>query len=284
MNKLIGHQSTLKNLIELHQKNNIPNKILISGPKGIGKSSLVDHFLKYVYSNEILVNQNLHPNIYKIFKKDEKKNIEISQIREMIKFLNLSSFNDIQKTVVIDHIELLNVNSANALLKSLEEPNDKDMFILINNSNISILETLRSRCVEFKVSLNAEEVIKIINNSFDDQIYEKISDDFKNIYTSPSFMISLINFFKENDININDITIENFLSDLITKKLYIKNNFIKNNLDFFIELFFYKNIRLTKKISFKLKDYFYLKLHNIKHYNLDIDSFFMEFEEKLLSE
>ena len=55
-------------------------------------------------------------------------------------------------------------------------------------------------------------------------------------------------------------------------------------LNLFIELFFYKNINTSKKISFKIKKYFYLKLSFVKKYNLDFESFFLEFNDKLLSE
>ena len=62
------------------------------------------------------------------------------------------------------------------------------------------------------------------------------------------------------------------------------DEFIKEYLNLFIELFFYKNINNSKNISFKIKKYFYLKLSFVKKYNLDFESFFLEFNDKLLSE
>ena len=70
-------------------------------------------------------------------------------------------------------------------------------------------------------------------------------------------------------------------------KLYLIKayyEFIKEYLNLFIELFFYKNINNSKNISFKIKKYFYLKLSFVKKYNLDFESFFLEFNDKLLSE
>ena len=64
----------------------------------------------------------------------KKKNIDIDQIRELIINLNKSSFNNKKRFVLIDNIELLNLNSVNALLKVLEEPNENINFILINNN------------------------------------------------------------------------------------------------------------------------------------------------------
>ena len=58
--------------------------------------------------------------------------------------------------MLIDNIETLNINSINALLKILEEPNENINFILISN-NKKILPTLTSRCINFKLSLSYNE-------------------------------------------------------------------------------------------------------------------------------
>ena len=61
------------------------------------------------------------------------KSINIDQIRDLIKNINKSSFNDKPNFILIDNTEYLNKNSINALLKDLEEPNKNTFFILINN-------------------------------------------------------------------------------------------------------------------------------------------------------
>ena len=288
---LIGHNTIFNELLSLYKNQNLPNKILFTGNKGIGKFLLVKKFLNFVFENkEIdknivrLIDENIHPNIFKIAIKNDKKKIDIDQIREMIKFQNQSSFNNKEKFIIIKDIENLNINSSNALLKSLEEPNNNLFFFLINNSGNKIPETIKSRCIEFKLSLNINEVKLIVNNFFNDEIYEKICSDYINYYNSPSFLIHLVLYLKENDKNISNFTIDNFLYDLIYNKKYINNSFIKNNLNKFIELYFYKNINKSKKISYRIKNYFYFKLSEVKKYNLDMESFFLEFEDKLLSE
>ena len=52
-NKLIGHKTLFSNLIYLDQIEKFPNKILLNGPKGIGKKILVNHLLNYIYSKNI---------------------------------------------------------------------------------------------------------------------------------------------------------------------------------------------------------------------------------------
>ena len=301
--KLIGHKTLFNNLIYLDQIQKFPNKILINGPKGIGKKNFINHFLNYFYSknynnnydlkkNEFKVNNNLsklistntHPNIFKIKKKEDKKIIDIDQIREMIQFTNQTSFNNDRRIIIIEDINLLGINSANALLKSIEEPNSKTYYILINNSEFKILETIKSRCLEFKSNLLNSEVMEIVNYYFNCDIYKDINLDFINNYNSPSFLISLVNFLETNDLSIKECKIEDLLNYVIKKKSYTSDEFIKEYLNLFIELFFYKNINNSKKISFKIKKYFYLKLSFVKKYNLDFESFFLEFNDKLLSE
>ena len=290
-NNIIGHKIIYNELITLYKNNSLPNKLLLTGIKGIGKSLLVNKFLHHILieSNDNidikkLINNNTHPNIYKIIKKNDKKNIDIDQIREMIQFQNRSSFNSKERFVLIENIENLNVSSSNALLKSIEEPNNNLFFLLTKSSGYNIPNTLKSRCLEFKLSLTLEEVELIVNKYFQEEIYANLSKDYINQYNSPAFLIELILYFKEKEKNISTFVIEEFLIEIIKNRLYISNDFIKENLNLFIELFFYKNINKTKRISYKIKNYFYFKLSKIKRYNLDLESFFIEFEDKLLSE
>ena len=167
--KLYHLDKYINELVDLYDKNILPNKILLSGQKGLGKSTMVYHFINLILSRnedfpydkknfsindnnksyKLMLNQTL-PNFHLIDVKDEKKNIDINQIRDLIRYSNKSSFNDKSKFILIDNIEFLNLNATNALLKIIEETNLGVNFFLINN-NKKILPTLRSRCLEFKI-------------------------------------------------------------------------------------------------------------------------------------
>ena len=286
-NKLIGHNSYLENFVSLYKYNKLPSKILISGKKGIGKSLLINNFLLKIFNSnndqELIANMT-HPNILNIKKTNDKKNIEIDQIREVVKFTNQSSFNNKARFIIIDDAEFLNINSSNALLKNLEEPNENVFFILIFNSDMSLLDTIKSRCIEFKINISNENIELIVNNYFNDNIYTKINSDLINYYSTPLFLISLLNYMNENDLSISNTSIDDLLINLINNKHYNKQDFIRDNLNTIIELFFYNHINKTKKLTYKIKEYYYSKFSNVRKFNLDYETFFLEFKDKLLSE
>ena len=285
-NNLIGHKVYLNNLENLYKENKLPNKILLSGYKGIGKALLVKNFLYKVFddnNSHVLINNNSHPNILNIKKKNDKKNIEIDQIRDIIKFTNQSSFNNKSKFIIIDDVEYLNTSSSNALLKSLEEPNFNVIFFLVNNSNLKILDTIKSRCIEIKINLNQEDTKLIVNKYFEDNLYDNINNSLSNFYSTPKFLILLVYYLKENDLSLVDTRINVLIKNIIVNKHYNKNIFVKDNLNYIIELFFYNHINITKEISYKVKEYYYTKLRNIRKFNLDYETFFLEFEDNLLN-
>ena len=286
-NKLIGHNSYLENFVSLYKYDKLPSRILISGKKGIGKSLLINNFLLKIFNSnndQRLITNNTHPNILNIKKTNDKKNIEIDQIREVVKFTNQSSFNNKARFIIIDDAEFLNINSSNALLKNLEEPNENVFFILIFNSDMSLLDTIKSRCIEFKINISNENIELIVNNYFNDNIYTKINSDLINYYSTPLFLISLLNYMNENELSISNTSIDDLLINLINNKHYNKQDFIRDNLNTIIELFFYNHINKTKKLTYKIKEYYYSKFSNVRKFNLDYETFFLEFKDKLLSE
>ena len=301
---LIGYNKIFLELKNLFDNNILPNKIIFSGNNGIGKSTFAYHLTNYIFSKDEenkynssenlilnnnrsynLVLNNSHPNFFLVTNEFDKKNIQISKIREMINFTNKSSFNDGHKIILIDNIEYLNINSINALLKIIEEPNDKILFFLIHNNKTKILDTLKSRCITFNLYLNNDDKYKVISKILSSNFYNDLNIDFKNNYNSPGDIISLFNFFDSNKIQ-PDISIENLFKLILEKKIFKKDLFLKNNLSFLIELYFSKklfNFKSKDKIYYLYK-YFLLKINDCNKYNLDIENVLLEFNGKLLNE
>ena len=294
---LYGLENNLIELINLYKKNKLPNKILLSGQKGIGKSTLAYHLINFILSeNEdssydlenFVINENnksfklvknsTSQNFFLVDINDDKKVIDINQIRSLINILNKSSFNSKPRFVLIDNIEFLNTNSINALLKIIEEPNNNIFFILINN-NKKILPTLTSRCLNFRLSLSNDKTFKIIKNIFNTDVNNLINEDLLNYYFTPGKIYNLIKFSNDYSINLKDLDLRKFLFLLIDQSLYKKNLFIKNILYEFIEIFLIKNLLAYSNIF----DYFINKIKNVKQFSLDDESLFIEFKYKLLN-
>ena len=302
--KLIGFNNNLFEFVNMHKRNILPNKILLTGKKGIGKSTFAYHFINYLFSdkeefsynmNEMLINQsnrsykllfnNTHPNFFKVSLNSEKKSIDINQIREMILFINKSTFDNNKKIILIDDVEYLNINAANSLLKSLEEPSENTYFILIHNSSKKIIETIKSRCIEFKFFLNSSDVRTVVNNYFNDEIYDQLSNDFKYNLTSSFDFINLINLLNKYKLEIPSINVEFFLKYVISNNLFKKEEFLKNNFKVFMEIFFKKKILLLKDMNiYNLYNYFNKKYYFVDKFNLDTESYLIEFNNKALNE
>ena len=298
---LFEHEPILNELIKLYKENKLPNKILLSGEKGIGKSTLGYHLVNFVlseneeysYNSEIfeinpenksykLLQNKSNPNFNLVDVAEDRKNIDIHQIRKLIINLNISSFNNKPRFVLIDNIDLLNVNSVNALLKVLEEPNDNIFFILINN-NKKILPTLKSRCLSFKVFLTNKQSIKIINQLLSDDIYNIVNIELLDNYITPGKLLNIIKLLNQYEIDIKKINLREFLSFMINDKIYKKDKTFSFIIFSYIELYFRKNISVKNISLLKLYQYFLTKINNAKIYNLDEETLFMEFEEKVLN-
>ena len=233
---LYGHRSEFCNFIDLYKNKKLPNKILLSGEKGIGKSTLAYHVINHILSFDedhsydeknfrinpenksfkLILNKS-NPNFILIDIDEDKKSININQIRNLISTLNKSSFNKKPRLVLIDNIELLNINSVNALLKILEEPNDNIYFILINNHK-KILPTLRSRCLNYNIHLKSEESFDISSKILGGNVKNLIHDQMINIYSTPGSILNLLNFANTNDVDLTKINLENFIKNIIAEK------------------------------------------------------------------
>ena len=298
---LFEHKEIFNQLSKLYKNNNLPNKILLSGEKGIGKSTLAYHLINFVLSenedhsydyknNEInsenksykLIQNKSNPNCYLIDVLEDKKMIDINQIRELIINLNKSSFNKKKRFVLIDNIELLNINSINALLKILEEPNPNINFILINN-NKRALPTLKSRCLNFKVFLTKDQSIRIVNQIINNDINTIINNKLFDYYTTPGKLLKLIKLSEEYNLDIVNFDLNTTLKTIIKDKIYKKDKSIIEIIFSFIEHYFRNNISSENINLIKSYRYFLEKINNTKVYNLDEEILFMEFEDKILN-
>ena len=284
----------------LFDNDKLPNKILLTGQKGSGKFTLSLHLINYILSkneeysyddqnfqiNEKnrsfkLVKNNTSPNFYLIDIKKERKNIEVDQIRELINFCNKSSFNSKPRFILIDNHELMNTNSNNALLKTLEEPNDNIFFIIINNTS-KILETIKSRCLFFKITLSQQESVKIFNKIIDKDIKSLINDDLISHYFTPGDLLNLYDFSLEKKIDLSNMKLKEFLLEIIDNHYYKKDVLSINFIFAFFQMYFIKKINNLDNYSVYTK--FVSSMHDIKRFNLDIESLFIQLRHQIVND
>ena len=183
--KLFFYNQYFKLFIKLYKNNLLPNKILLTGQSGLGKSTFAYHFINSILSDKEdfsydfmnftinplnrsfrLINQQYHPNFYLIENFIDKQTIGIKQVKNMITYVNKTSYERKIKFILIDNAEYLNLHSVNALLKIIEEPPLNTFIIFIHNSSIKLIETLKSRCIEFKIFFSNQEKQKILDTNF----------------------------------------------------------------------------------------------------------------------
>ena len=289
---LFGYENYFSLFIKLYKKNKLPNVILLNGPQGIGKATFAYHFINYLLSqneeNKYLINDfkinsknisykhmlnETHPNFFLLQNNLLDEDIKIDQVRSLLKFLAKSVFSKNIKIVMIDNAEYLNLNSSNALLKVLEEPGDSTFFFIIKNNSSKILNTIKSRCIEFKFFFNAKQKKSIfanINQQYKlDFNLENFDDNF--YFDSPGNLLKYLIFFNDSDIDV--------YSDKLSCILYLFEKY-KSKKDFellsmaslLIEQY-YNELSLSNKNN--LNHYFINKhkiineINNMKKFNLD---------------
>ena len=300
---IYGYEDLFNLFEDLDKKNKLPNKFIISGKKGIGKSTFAYHLINYLLSknekynydktnyqiNEKnrsykLVKDLSHPNFFLIDVDEGKEQITIDKVRKSFEFINRSSMNNDYRIVLIDNLEYLNVSSANALLKIIEEPNEKLIFILIHNSSHKLMETIKSRCLFFKKNFSENDNIlifeKLTNNNFTDIFDDNLLAKFMSVEE----LLLIRNFSIENNFSgkINTLNILKFFFKVLKNKFDKRYQFIILKL---IQIFLYqKNRNFCDENNFIWYNSFFKKVSYAKKFNLDIGNLFFEFQDKNLNE
>ena len=304
---LFGYEKYFEFFVKLFEKKEMPNSILLSGLKGLGKSTFAYHIINYLLSRDEekkysiknlaidkdnssykLLNTNIHPNFFLIENKSLEKDIKIEQIRSLKKFLNKTTYSKDLKIIMIDNAEYLNLNASNALLKSIEEPYSNTFFFIIHNSACKILDTIKSRCTEFKLFFSISEKKKI---------FENLAKQYKNnvetneiiesyYFDTPGNLIKYLLIFNKANINIleNKLICIHFF---IEKYKNEKNPEILSFLSLFVEKF-YNELCLNNDKN--LNNYFFnqskilKQIDDMKKFNLDEKNIFIWVKEILENE
>ncbi|MDA9684408.1 hypothetical protein N9U33_02330 [Candidatus Pelagibacter bacterium] len=298
--QLYGLDLEFDNLSNLLLNEKLPKVILLTGEKGIGKLTLINHLIisyfdkeNYNLSEKKILKKNIFfENLSKdlisnviFLKSNDFKNINIEAVRELKNKLQKKPLYNDKRFVVLDNVETFNTNSINALLKIIEEPNENDYFFLINNKTRPLIDTLKSRCLEFKIMLNYNQRSQIINFLMDIHNQDQIIDQDK-IIISPGNFLKINISLRENNINIKENIFKTFktILDLYKKS---KNLFFKDLLLFYSEYYLKikKDSQNLTKIKFIEDRKFLLKnINDFFVYNLNQGSLLKSIENRFSNE
>ena len=166
---LAGHKKQWQFLKSLKESDRIPHAFLFSGESQIGKRKTAVEFAKLIFCKDskkpcdkcrscVDIDQNRHPDF--IFLGPDSKNIQISQIRDLVWKLSLKPYSSDCKIAIIDNAHLMDREAQNCFLKTLEEPKGNTSLILITEYPEALLPTITSRTQRIKFFSVGKQEIK----------------------------------------------------------------------------------------------------------------------------
>lgn len=221
---LIGHADTLGRFMDAWEKRDthpLHPVWMLTGTQGIGKATLAYKIAKMVYGNvgDFFI-IDMDRNIDKDGKpKSDGKVISVYTVRAMIDKMQMSSMSGDWRVILIDSVDQLNAAASNAILKLLEEPPAKTLFLLVVHQLANVLPTVRSRarvekmrpltigqlrelCIRFIPDEDiGTDMLRLANGSFGkianlkasggDEIYADLIELLNNTHTNSSDVMAL---------------------------------------------------------------------------------------------
>ena len=164
--KLFGHHDARDLISAAVRSGKLHHGLLLTGPRGVGKATLAFHLANWLNNQNVTaldvldpsapvfrqIAMGAHPGVLHLTRPANdrgngfKTALTVEEIRRIGRFLSMTAHDGGWRVVIIDAADDMNRNAANALLKNLEEPPARTVFILIAHSIGGLLPTIRSRC------------------------------------------------------------------------------------------------------------------------------------------
>ncbi|KQT83590.1 DNA polymerase III subunit delta' [Aurantimonas sp. Leaf443] len=156
----VGHRDARRELAQALDSGRLHHAWLLQGPRGIGKATVAFDFARTVLAHggrdgEAVFRQvalGSHPNLLHLTRPAAERGpgfrtqITVDEVRRLNRFFQSTPGEGAYRVAIVDPVDDMNRSAANALLKMLEEPPTKALFLIVNHSAGRLLPTIRSRC------------------------------------------------------------------------------------------------------------------------------------------
>jgi DNA polymerase-3 subunit delta' len=186
--RLVAHEAEAARLAAAYRAGKLHHALILSGPRGIGKATFAFHLAHHLLTfpdraaaPETLatpepasplfrmIASGAHPGILYLARPLNEKTkafrtaVTVEEIRRVNRFLSMTSHDGGYRIVIIDPADDMNSSAANALLKNLEEPPARTLFVLISHAAGGLLPTIRSRCQTVRLhGLRPDELGRVL--------------------------------------------------------------------------------------------------------------------------
>jgi len=159
---ILGQEGAIRLIRKALSRHRVPHAYLFTGPEGVGKKLTALTLAKALNCLEASgdacdackscnkIDSGNHPDVGVI--EADGQFIKIGQVRELQKQVSYKPFEGRRKVFILNDAEKLNLEAANALLKTLEEPPPETLFILVTSNPEALLPTILSRCQPIRFS------------------------------------------------------------------------------------------------------------------------------------
>lgn len=294
-NNILGNEEAKKILENTIKTQNISHSYMFIGQNGIGKFMIAKEFAKAILCQGeqkpcntcescIKFNGENNPDI-QIIDEIEEKSIKTETIKEMVKGVYEKPIEGSRKVYIINDSQKMTKEAQNSLLKTLEEPPEYVVIILITENENLLLNTIKSRCTKIKFNpLKDNEIIKILKEKYD---YKEVTENMLEI-AGGSVTQALSAQGKEETFNEIKTIFSNLekinIIDLLNKKdlVFKDKDYIYEILDYINIILFNKikeNIKYTNciKIVEETKD----RLKKNSNYDMTIDNLLLKVWEEI---
>ena len=184
--EIVGQEDAKNLLINAVQTGNHSHAYIFSGEKGSGKMMLAEAFSAMLqcenptddacgecHSCKQALNHN-NPDIIYVTKEDGKSNISVDVVRErIINDVDIKPYSSKYKIYIVDEAETMNNYAQNAILKTIEEPPEYAVIILLTTNHNAFLQTILSRCVVIQMkTIDTESIARVLQTKYETVDYQ----------------------------------------------------------------------------------------------------------------